>query len=95
MSLTKTALISKICAGTELTKEQSSESVEKIIEVMKSALESGEEIMISGFGKFSVNEKSERKGRNPATGADMVLKARKVVSFKSSGKLRERMNGRG
>jgi integration host factor subunit alpha len=93
MPLTKKALISKISDGTELTQEQSAATVEKIIEVIKSTLESGDEVMISGFGKFSVKEKKERNGRNPATGDNMVLDARKVVSFKISEKLKEQMNG--
>jgi len=56
-------------------------------------LESGEDVLISGFGKFCVKEKKERKGRNPATGGDMMLRPRKVVTFKCSGKLRDRVNG--
>jgi len=59
---------------------------------MKKTLESGEDVLISGFGKFRVKEKTERKGRNPATGGDMMLAPRKVVTFKCSGKLRERVN---
>jgi len=93
MPLTKTDIISKICDGTELTTKQSKETVEKIIDVIKTVLESGDEVMISGFGKFSVKDKNERNGRNPATGGDMVLPARRVVSFKSSDKLKDRMNG--
>lgn len=60
---------------------------------MKSTLASGEDIMISGFGKFQVNEKAPRKGRNPATGGDMVLKKRRTVTFSCAGKLRGRING--
>jgi integration host factor subunit alpha len=59
---------------------------------MKSTLASGEDIMISGFGKFQVNEKAPRKGRNPATGGTMMLDGRRVVVFKCSGKLRNRIN---
>ncbi len=61
---------------------------------MKETLASGEDVLISGFGKFCVKEKTERKGRNPATGEDMMLAPRKVVTFKCSGKLRERVNGK-
>ena len=61
MPLNKTDIISKICDGTDLTQKQSTETVEKIIEVIKSTLESGEEVMISGFGKFSVKEKKSGK----------------------------------
>ena len=64
------------------------------MEIMKDTIASGEDILMSGFGKFCVKEKAERKGRNPATGDDQMLPARKVVTFKCSGKLRERVNGR-
>ena len=53
---------------------------------------SGEDVLVSRFGKFCVNEKSERRGRNPATGEDLMLVQRKVVTFKCSGRLRERIN---
>ena len=56
-------------------------------------LASGDDVLISGFGKFKVREKTERKGRNPATGEDVMLMSRKIVTFKCSGKLRERVNG--
>jgi len=60
---------------------------------MKSTLASGEDVMISGFGKFQVNEKAPRKGRNPATGKNMILNGRRVVTFKCAGKLRDKLNG--
>jgi integration host factor subunit alpha len=63
-----------------------------LIEIIKSNLASGEDVLVSGFGKFCVNEKKERKGRNPATGDSMMLRPRKVVTFKSSGKLRRKIN---
>ena len=63
-----------------------------IIETMKSSLASGEDLLISGFGKFSVKEKRERKDRNPATGDDLTLRSRKVVTFKCSERLRDRIN---
>jgi integration host factor subunit alpha len=75
-----------------LEKNKSSESVEKLIEIIKSTLESMEDVLISGFGKFCVNEKSKRKGRNPDTGEDLMISPRKIVTFKCSGKLRQRMN---
>jgi len=76
-----------------LPKNKSTEIVETLIEVIKSTLASGEDVMISGFGKFCVKEKAERKGRNPATGDDLMLEPRKVVTFNCSGKLRDRVNG--
>jgi integration host factor subunit alpha len=59
---------------------------------MKRSLENGEDVLVSGFGKFCVREKKARKGRNPATGNDLILRERRVVTFKYSGKLRERIN---
>ena len=93
MTLTKVQLVESIQSKTGFTKNKSSEIVKTCLEIMKSTLESGEDVMISGFGKFGVKEKKERKGRNPATGDAMMLAPRKVVTFKCSGKLRERING--
>lgn len=93
MTLTKVQLVESIQSKTGFIKNKSSEIVETCLEIMKSTLESGEDVMISGFGKFGVKEKKERKGRNPATGDAMMLAPRKVVTFKCSGKLRERING--
>jgi integration host factor subunit alpha len=95
MALTKSNIISRIINESGLTDKRSTEAVESIIEIIKSTLESGEDILFSGFGKFCVIEKSARKGRNPATGKDAMLPARKVVTFKCSGKLRDRINGVG
>jgi len=95
MSLTKSQMIGKISTSTNSSKNESSETVETFLEIIKQTLASGEDVLISGFGKFCVKEKSERKGRNPATGDDMMLRPRKVVTFKCSGKLRERVNGGG
>ena len=94
MALTKSDIISKVSNEIELTEKESVAAVENIIEIIKSALESGDDVLMSGFGKFSVKEKDERLGRNPATGNDMVISGRKVVSFKCSGKLKERINGK-
>ena len=66
--------------------------VETLLEIIKKTLESGEDVLVSGFGKFCVKEKAERRGRNPATGGDLMLAPRRVVTFKCSGKLRERVN---
>jgi len=66
--------------------------IESLLEIMKRNLEKGDDIMISGFGKFQVKEKAPRNGRNPATGESMLLPARRVVTFRCSGKLRERLN---
>ena len=92
MTLTKFQIVEEIRTSANLTKKQSSETVETLLKIMKETLISGEDVLISGFGKFCIKEKSERRGRNPATGEDMMLDARKVVTFKCSGKLRERVN---
>ena len=92
MTLTKAKIVESISSQTGLTKKQSIETVETLLEIIKNTLESGEDILISEIGKFCVKEKSERKGRNPATGGDMMLAPRKVVTFKCSGKLRDKIN---
>jgi integration host factor subunit alpha len=92
MALTKKEMISSLIEQANLDNQTATRSVEAIIELMKSALASGDDILVSGFGKFSVNEKNSRKGRNPATGEDLMLPSRKVITFKCSGKLRDRMN---
>ena len=94
MTLTKAQIIESIQNQTGFPKSKSSDIVESLLEIIKSTLASGEDVLVSGFGKFSVRKKNERKGRNPATGEAMMLDARKVVTFKSSGKLRGRINGR-
>ena len=93
MALTKADLIQAIQSNNGLTVKQSTDLVETTINVLKDTLASGEDVLISGFGKLCVKEKAERKGRNPATGEDKILPARRVVTFKCSGKLRERING--
>ena len=93
MALTKSDIISKVSNEIGLTNKKSIEAVDNIIEIIKSTLESGEDVLFSGFGKFSVREKNERRGRNPSTGNDMMLPDRRVINFKCSEKLRERING--
>jgi integration host factor subunit alpha len=92
MTLTKVHIIEAIAEQIGFPKNHSSEIVETLLELIKSALESGEDVMISNFGKFCVKEKRERKGRNPATGDSMMLAPRKVVTFRSSGMLRDKIN---
>jgi len=94
MTLTKAQLVESIHNKIGLTKNKSSEIVEACLEIIKSELESGEDVLISGFGKFCVREKRERKGRNPATGDAMMLAPRRVVAFKCSGKLKDMINGK-
>ena len=92
MSLTKADIIDIVHQELGFTRNLSDELVAQILEIIKSKLESGEDVLISGFGKFSVKEKSERKGRNPATGEDLMLAPRRVVRFHCSGKLRDKIN---
>ena len=92
MALTKADIINAVQVEEGLTKQQSTDIIETLIEIIKNTLESGEDVLISGFGKFCIREKNERKGRNPATGDDLMLEPRKVVTFKCSGKLRDRIN---
>jgi integration host factor subunit alpha len=93
MALTKNDIIERIYNNLGFQKNESVEIVESLLEVIKSTLESGDDVLVSGFGKFCVKDKAARKGRNPATGEDAILPARRVVTFKCSGKLREKVNG--
>ena len=93
MALTKADIVEAVQAEIGFTRHQSISTVENLLETIKSKLASGEDVLVSGFGKFCVNEKRKRRGRNPSTGEDMMLAPRKVVTFKCSGKLRERVNG--
>jgi len=94
MALTKIQIIESIHNQIGLPKNKSTEIVETLIEMIKKTLASGENVLISNFGRFCVKEKAERKGRNPATWDDLMLEPRKVVTFKCSGKSRDRVNGK-
>jgi integration host factor subunit alpha len=93
MTHTKADIINEIRTKNGFSVRKSTETVETLLEIIKSTLASSEDVMISGFGKFCVKEKKERKGRNPATGESMMLEPRKIVTFRCSGKLRDRING--
>ena len=93
MTLTKAQIIETISDQTGFPKNHSSEIVEILLELIKSSLESGDDVLISGFGKFCVKEKGERRGRNPATGEEMMMKPRKVVTFRCSRNLSDKING--
>ncbi len=82
MPSTKAQIVEAIAEQTGFPKNKSFEMVEIILELLKKSLESGGDVLISGFGKFCVREKKERKGRNPATGEDMMLRPRKNVTLK-------------
>ena len=94
MTLTKEKLVESVNNHAGDSKNTSIKLIESLLEIMKSTLESGEDVMISGFGKFGVKEKKERRGRNPATGNDITLGARRVVTFRCSSVLKEKLNGK-
>jgi len=91
MALTKGDIVARVHA-LGFTKKQSIDIIESLLDIIKRTLEQKEDLLISGFGKFCVREKKRRRGRNPATGEDLILKERRVVTFKCSGKLREKIN---
>lgn len=92
MALNKTHIINKIMNRNGFTGEKSAETLEILLEIIKGTLASGEDVKISGFGRFCVKEKKERRGRNPSTGEDLMLRPRKVVTFRCSGTLRDQVN---
>jgi len=93
MSLTREYLIKSVSHNVGISKRRSTIIVESLIEILQKTLENGEDVMISGFGKFCVKDKSERRGRNPHTGNDMMLGSRRVVVFRCSPVLRDKING--
>jgi len=92
MALTKDKLITRLQTQIGLDRQESRQIVERLLEITKDTLTQGEKLLITGFGKFSVRQKNERRGRNPQTKESLVLAARKVLVFKASGVLRERIN---
>jgi integration host factor subunit alpha len=93
MTLTKAIIAVKVAEQIGYPKNQSFEMIEILLEIIKRTLESGEDVLISRFGKFCVKTKQKRRGRNPATGEDKMLEPRRVVTFKCSGRLRDKVNG--
>ena len=93
MTLTKADLVQQIYqTHPNLTKSQCADSVEAFLSISKSSLIAGKSLLLSGFGKFNVNDKNSRRGRNPQTGDDLTIDARRVVTFKPAGTLRSRIN---
>jgi integration host factor subunit alpha len=92
MALTKTQVVDTIQQRIGFSRKKSTDLVENLIEIIKDTIESGDDVLVSGFGKFCVKDKGQRKGRNPATGDDMMLGKRKVVTFKCSSVLRDKVN---
>jgi integration host factor subunit alpha len=89
---TKAKIIEAVAEANGFTRNKSIKTVETLLELIKHALESGENVLISNLGKFCVKQKAKRKGRNPATNEDMILRPRRVVTFRCSGKLRQKIN---
>jgi integration host factor subunit alpha len=92
MTATKSDLVKAVAEANGFHRNKSTELIETLIDLIRAKLASGEDVLISGFGKFCVKKKRERRGRNPATGEDMMLASRRVVSFKCSGQLRDKIN---
>ena len=92
MNVTKSHLTDHLHTNHDLSREESSATVEALLGIIKKTLESEEDVLISRFGKFIVKEKKSRRGRNPATGNDLTLNARRIVTFKCSKNLREKLN---
>ena len=92
MALTKEQIVNYIHNHLGLPKKEATELVESTLEIMKKTLGNGEDMLISGFGKFCIKDKSERRGRNPHTGSDVILDARRVVTFRCSKVLRDKIN---
>jgi integration host factor subunit alpha len=95
MTLVKDHLIQTLYDQAGFSKHKARTTVETLFEMIKEALESGEGVLISGFGKFIVREKGARRGRNPATGEDLTLDPRRVITFKCSPVMRDRINDKG
>ncbi len=92
MTLTKVDIVEKVATKCGYSKLEAAELVEAVFEMMKGALENGENVKVSGFGNFMLRDKRSRKGRNPQTGSSMEISARRVMSFKVSQVLKEAIN---
>jgi integration host factor subunit alpha len=93
MTLTKAEIAEQVHQQLGRNKKESARMVEALFEIIKESLEDGKDVMISGFGKFFIRNRAERSGRNPLTGDAIMLPAKKIVTFKCSGKLRGKING--
>ena len=94
MTLTKANIVDAVAEQIGYPKNQSTKMIETLLEIIKRTVESGEDVLVSGFGKFCVKTKRELRGRSPATGEDMILEPRRVVTFRCSRQLRDRVNGK-
>ena len=94
-TLTKTKIADAVAESLGCDRSRSVMIIESLLEIIKVTLTAGEDLLVSGFGKFEVKRKKPRIGRNPATGEQITLNGRRVVVFRCSRKLRERVNGHG
>jgi len=92
MTLTKDRIIQSLYKRLDIPKIESAQLMDSFLELMKKTLENGENMVISGFGKFCIKDKNDRRGRNPQTGNDLMLEARRVVTFKCSPVLMDKVN---
>jgi len=90
--VTKADIVDRVVERTGFSKKESVALVELVFETMKNTIESGENLKISGFGNFSVKEKADRRGRNPQTGEEITIEARKILTFKPSQLLKQSIN---
>ncbi|MBJ6751222.1 MULTISPECIES: integration host factor subunit alpha [Geomonas] len=90
--MTKADIVEKIYEKVGFSKKESAELVETVFDLIKSTLEDGDKIKIAGFGNFVVKEKSDRRGRNPQTGEEITIVARKILTFKPSQVLKSAIN---
>ena len=91
MALTKAEMAEHLFEKLGINKRDAKEHVESFFEEVREALESGEQVKLSGFGNFDLRQKNERPGRNPKTGEDIPIKARRVVTFRPGQKLKSRV----
>lgn len=91
MAITKADLVDNLCHSLGLSKRRSKELVEDVFEEMSRTLEKGEEVKISGFGKFVLRDKGQRPGRNPKTGEEVMIAPRRVVTFRAGEKLKRQV----
>jgi integration host factor subunit alpha len=93
MTLTKADIVQEVYKNHDhLTKTEANKAVEAFLRLSKGSLIKGSDLLLSGFGKFNIREKNSRRGRNPQTGEDLILEGRRVVTFKPSGILRNKVN---
>jgi len=95
VTLVKKNLSNALFKQFDFTRRQSAQAVDALLEIIKQTLANDEEILITGFGRFYINKKRQRRGRNPKTGENLMLDPRRVVKFRATGVLRDKLNGKG